>query len=235
MKKLLAFICIVLVSQTSFSQVFPDSVYVVVSGDQTSFWDINAERNCGAIYDMIITREGNTFKWLQNDTGDVVYCWCVFDLFATIDTPEPGDYDLEVYYNTPEIPTEIFVGSAEFTVSAGPFSRSDTVPVVGAFQSECLSYLGSEEELPGKEKFIVWPNPVSSEVNIDASLISGSEIRVELYDIAGHNIRNIYVGKLEAGKSMIKCSLPPEIQGGLYLIKIIAENQVSVKKIMVVN
>lgn len=98
MKKLLLLTLSCIISYVITAQNQPDSIYAVVDGNYVTIYDSGSFRNCGALYDMIITKDGYQLTWLQDDYGMAAYCYCNFDLSVTAGPLDAGHYFVDVYY-----------------------------------------------------------------------------------------------------------------------------------------
>lgn len=78
----------------------------------------------------------------------------------------------------------------------------------------------------------VFPNPVTSEAFLQLFLPSNGKLHVDLFDISGRRIANLYNGMSMAGTSRI--AIPSGLKSGVYLIKINSEKE-SLQTRFVVN
>ena len=82
--------------------------------------------------------------------------------------------------------------------------------------------------------WMVYPNPVADNLSIDYSLLSSTNVSINLYDMTGNKLRVIENNKQTEGKHSLNLntSVLPE---GIYLLQIISGNYVSDKKISIVR
>ncbi|MDZ7743496.1 MAG: hypothetical protein U5Q03_17595 [Bacteroidota bacterium] len=83
---------LILISSFAYPGITSDSLYAEVDGNNVTLYDVGAERNCCAVYAMILTGEDHHIKWLQQSEGDICYCLCYFDLSVTTGPLEAGNY-----------------------------------------------------------------------------------------------------------------------------------------------
>jgi hypothetical protein len=71
----------------------------------------------------------------------------------------------------------------------------------------------------------VYPNPVSSNARISFNLSSASKnANIELIDMTGRVVENIYRGSLDQGEQTISWDLKSKYNAGTYLVKLSSEN-----------
>jgi hypothetical protein len=80
--------------------------------------------------------------------------------------------------------------------------------------------------------FMVHPNPASSVVYLNMHLRDASDIEVNVYDVQGRNIRNLFSGPLPGGLRSMEADVSG-LNEGLYFVVIEAGSQRIVKKLMV--
>jgi hypothetical protein len=79
---------------------------------------------------------------------------------------------------------------------------------------------------------MVHPNPASSVVYLNMHLRDASDIEVNVYDVQGRNIRNLFSGPLPGGLRSMEADVSG-LNEGLYFVVIEAGSQRIVKKLMV--
>lgn len=188
MKKIILFILVCLFQFSLIAQ--NDSIYVVVNGNIATIHQDGTVRNCGALYEMIITKNGQDITWLQKDTGDVAYCLCHFDLSVTIGPLDPGNYLVGVYSTEIVSSDTIYWGSVSFSIDEP--GQGDTVQVIATYQSECYNYVNINES--GSENITNnllqnYPNPFSESTTIQCNTAKGEGAKLIIYDILGQPIR----------------------------------------------
>jgi|WetSurMetagenome_2_1015567.scaffolds.fasta_scaffold280559_2 hypothetical protein len=162
------------------------SLFAVVNENNVTIWETSVRRDCGASYVMGIDLDSNNMTWWQHDDGVFVTCLCYFDLAVYYGPLEPGDYNVDVYYTSAEIPGVTYDGSTTFTIQG---SRETSDSIVSGYQSECGG-VGINENRT--EKIItvdLYPNPVclGKILHINALNIHGEAI-LELFSSDGQII-----------------------------------------------
>lgn len=80
--------------------------------------------------------------------------------------------------------------------------------------------------------FNLYPNPIISYTNIDYILVSQSNVSIEIFDLMGKSVAKVFEGKQSAG-SFKAVFEPNGLTNGVYLCKIIVNNQTAVKKMII--
>lgn len=80
--------------------------------------------------------------------------------------------------------------------------------------------------------FNLFPNPVSSNATIEYILNVPSIVAIEIYDLMGNKVADVYQGHQSAGTYSANFQ-PNGISNGIYLCRVIVNNQIAVKKIVI--
>lgn len=80
--------------------------------------------------------------------------------------------------------------------------------------------------------FIVYPNPATSQLNLEMHLKQQSNVQVDIYDLQGRMVKNIYNGTLTGGLKNLNADVS-NIYQGLYFVVINADSQRLAKKLMI--
>ena len=78
-----------------------------------------------------------------------------------------------------------------------------------------LTYLGTAENNLS-ENIQIFPNPTNTSQTITLNFIQNSNVKINLHDIAGNLIRNVYDGEIETGQTQLNVSLV-ELPKGMYV------------------
>jgi len=79
-----------------------------------------------------------------------------------------------------------------------------------------------------------YPNPFNPEINFDINMISREYINIDIYNIQGNKIDNIFNGFLNKGNHTFNWNASNHATG-LYIIKVAQENNVLTQKIMLMK
>jgi hypothetical protein len=173
-----------------------------VSGDTVILRDDSCRQNCGSIYRMIVTINGNHIIWMQKDTGNISNCDCGFNLSVSLANLEPGIYNTDVYY------THRFGGKRDFdTIYVGNISFEiilpnppDSCQIYNPHQSDCFYIpLGIESDKTNNSSSPGYPNPFNDKIIIP-------------YDNRGHVIDNVLI--LNIFGEVVRClEIPADTKG----------------------
>ena len=80
----------------------------------------------------------------------------------------------------------------------------------------------------------VYPNPFNPLVNFDVQLLETENININIYDLKGQKVANIYSGLLQSGSHSLFWNAS-EFSTGLYIIKCETNHTVSSHKILLMK
>ncbi|HEY9115292.1 MAG TPA: alpha-amylase family glycosyl hydrolase [Bacteroidales bacterium] len=92
--------------------------------------------------------------------------------------------------------------------------------------------IGENEQPSPFEKATIYPNPASNTFSIILDLKESSNTTIELYDLQGRKIKELYSGHLTTGQQQIK-AIVNDIKPGMYLVMISNDGQKLVKKLLI--
>jgi hypothetical protein len=93
----------------------------------------------------------------------------------------------------------------------------------GPIQTIALSF---EDLIANAEDFSVYPNPASASFTIDLSAFKGAEVKVEMFDVLGKNVRTM----TDVRSEQINISRE-ELKNGMYVIKVTSDGKQFSRKI----
>ena len=113
---------------------------------------------------------------------------------------------------------------------------------LGSCVSESLTKTG-KGELPGENNKLgsesslsVYPNPASGIVSISFTTIVTSKTKLELYDMSGKLIKNLYAGVLDKNSQQKIELQTKDLPSGIYVVRLQTGNKiVSQNKLVVTN
>ena len=80
----------------------------------------------------------------------------------------------------------------------------------------------------------IYPNPVSSQINITYSLKKYNQVIIKILDVLGNEILTLLDQKLQAGEQSNSFALSSKITPGFYFIRIVSGNDSVIKRISVI-
>jgi hypothetical protein len=83
-----------------------------------------------------------------------------------------------------------------------------------------------------ESSFNVFPNPFNGQTQITYSLDKNATIEINVYNVLGENVAEIYNGKQVAGNYNLKWNASRSMKSGIYFIRMNVDNKTSVKKIV---
>ena len=77
-------------------------------------------------------------------------------------------------------------------------------------------------------------NPIRGISTVSFSVPRATDVRLDLYDVMGRKVREIYRGRVEAGRHSVRFDARG-LTGGVYFVKMVADRYTSVAKVLVVR
>ncbi|HOJ17198.1 MAG TPA: T9SS type A sorting domain-containing protein [Ignavibacteriaceae bacterium] len=111
-----------------------------------------------------------------------------------------------------------FAGTSGFLSEYIDTSRTDTTTGIRDF------YRASDNR-----RFSVFPNPANSQATLSFYIEKNSFVRIDLYDILGRRIKNIFSGFLQEGSCTQNYSFN-DLPSGIYFICLLKDTEISAQK-----
>lgn len=147
--------------------------------------------------------------------------------------------------------TEMYIGTTgEVTFTRSEFAWDGTfnsqmgamgpLPVIiplenGEFHLTLEPYVGIEDEIVKNpstfELGMNYPNPFNPATTIPFFLSESGNIRMEIFDLAGHSIETLYAGMASAGWHSISWN-PRAVASGIYLVRLTQGSKLATRKLM---
>ena len=119
---------------------------------------------------------------------------------------------------------EQWLGSSESNTAKVLLKSFETVPIIGE------SYLAT---LEGEELLKVYPNPVQGPTQLEF-ITNGSPLKVDLLDLQGRKVQQLFSGAPTAGFQRITWS-PGQLKNGQYLVVLKGLDKPAVQKVIVMQ
>ena len=217
----------------------PDSLFVIVNGNEATVWHKNAKSNCASKFELDVSTHHDTITIIERDTvGPLVHCTCSFDLSIQFEN-FGGTYivmvyrqDLKKYFYQKD--TTYFIGSTSFTL---PLNQ---LPYFGIrrHQSECGGAPVSVEErikmLPKDIRLTAHPNPFNPATTIRFTLPASGFVLLKVFDLMGREIAMLKHEIVPAGEHTVQwdaSSLP----SGVYVCRLQEGTYVGINKLILVK
>lgn len=91
------------------------------------------------------------------------------------------------------------------------------------------------KQLPEQEFINVFPNPSSNHFFINFKIPQSGKVSLQLYDLQGKLVKNIYEGLVEKDTSKVMQVKTSMLQTGVYIIRLQTAKRVSEKKLIITN
>lgn len=141
------------------------------------------------------------------------------------------------YYGGMGMPTIVIAGGATHQLLGSPyqgFTPSDTTTMAADIRTFLNSQVGIKENVNKISDLSVFPNPSSSELNVKLVLKETSSIVIDVLDITGRTVANLFSDKVPAG-NFSKTFNTQTLPAGNYMLKIMANGSVTNQKLSIVH
>jgi hypothetical protein len=158
---------------------------------------------------------------LKMETNGALNCIQTGEI--TAGTLAPGEESAEYVFtfNIAENQNSLGLWDAMITCDdAAAMPKSGTFTIEDATTSLQISKQSKNAGL------FCFPNPVNSTGTIFYELKEGAEIKIQLFDITGREVKTLYYGYKETGKTHISFDAAP-IPNGIYIVKMDSNNYLS--------
>jgi len=120
-------------------------------------------------------------------------------------------------YGSTGMPKIVVVGGANHTVFYNVNNTVNATALQNAID-DALSATGIVDLSNASGQLTVFPNPAADKSEIKINLEKSSEISLQLFNLQGALVKDIYKGKAAAGENRFDLSTS-KLQAGMYLIK----------------
>lgn len=79
----------------------------------------------------------------------------------------------------------------------------------------------------------VYPNPIEDQINISYTLSKDANVTIKIMDVLGNEIATLLSQRLPAGEQNHSFSITSRLNSGYYFIRLIAGNEIVIKRISV--
>lgn len=159
---------------------------------------------------------------------------------VNISTPSDTFTLLEVpiYYNLENNPQPPYQGAIAITID----TEGAELPAIGGYF--IVDDLEFGDELSGKPDKkpetlaieAIYPNPVVNILNIPLTLSNSQAIQIDLFDLTGRRIADLFSGKLSAGEHLIPIDLSAfDLPAGMYLCRMQTKDTINTQKLRLLN
>ncbi len=121
------------------------------------------------------------------------------------------------HYGSTGMPKVVVVGGTNHTVFYNTNNSINSTNLQNAINA-ALTATGINEQNNKASALTVFPNPSGNSAEVKFNLVKSSNVILELFNLEGKYIGNIFTGNLNAGDNKIKVNLDT-VAVGMYLIK----------------
>ena len=185
-----------------------------VSSAQTNYALVDSYQasNPHTVFFYMVDDEGNTTCSLLNN-------------WALTNGIDPASYSLRfsdstinmLDYGTYGMPKTVVLGSSDHTVFYNYNGVVNGIDVQNAIDA-ALSATGINEPKLNSISIEVFPNPVSGALSVSLDLAATSNVTLQLFNLEGKLVLDIFHGKLNAGKNNFDVK-SAALSDGMYLLK----------------
>ena len=236
------FIFLVLAILAVFTYVHSqqDSVFVVLSGDSTTIWNVNVIENCASRFKCsVFISDSNGVMLTETDTiGPIANCICTYDLSTVLLGLGAGYYTVDVYrrylskYGYPK-DTTIRIGSTSFDI----ISSQGSVSSQQFYQSACRHDMAVQDVAPTPLEFLLsqnFPNPANPGTTISFSLQRSSFVTLKIYNVLGQVVSTLIRERRAPGSYSVQFDAS-ELPSGVYYYRLSADEFVQTKSMLVIR
>jgi hypothetical protein len=212
-----------------------DSIFVIVSGDTVHIWNTGAHENCGCLFRMDVALSNDTIYVTEVDTTSYwAYCYCNFDLCASVTGLQSGNYFVKVFRYMPLFypDTVFYIGSTSFTYGGSPMSFTSK-----SFQSECYDITSVKGKKLIPLDFILeqnFPNPFNPSTTINYSIPEISFVILKVFDLLGSEIETLVNGEKPAGTYEVTW-YAETLPSGIYFYQMRAGDYINTRKMVLIK
>jgi len=120
-------------------------------------------------------------------------------------------------YGSNGMPKIVVIGGSSHTVFYNVNNTVNSTNLQNAINAALLA-TGVNEPNSTVTSLNVFPNPSASAAEIQFNLVKSSDVAIELFNLEGQMLQNVFSGKLSAGENKVKLNLST-YPAGMYLIK----------------
>jgi hypothetical protein len=126
-------------------------------------------------------------------------------------------------YGSAGMPKIVVLGGTSHTVFYNANNSVNATDIQNAINA-ALSATGINEAGSNFNSLNLYPNPAKGKAEINIDLLKSGNATVQIYNLSGKRIRNIFSGPLTAGENKLSIDLQG-LSSGMYLVKVEVEGK----------
>lgn len=152
------------------------------------------------------------------------------DTFSLLEVP--------IYYNLENNPQPPYRGVVAITIDT---ENSELPGIGGYFVVDDLAFGDEVSGKPDKSPQTlavqaIYPNPTVNTLNVPLTLSNSQAIQIDLFDLTGRRIADLFSGKLSAGEHLIPIDLSAfDLPAGMYLCRMQTTDTINTQKLRLLN
>jgi len=123
-----------------------------------------------------------------------------------------------------------------YTILATPYSGANATGTVGTPLSITITIIGSAAKMDSQEQIpslgemesinqiSAYPNPFTDKLNIEFTLPEDSRVNLEIFNLTGQRIADLFEGNVEAGELQKHEFTPDKLSDGMFIYRLQTEN-----------
>ncbi|HLP51111.1 MAG TPA: T9SS type A sorting domain-containing protein, partial [Chitinophagales bacterium] len=207
-------------------------------GETRYFWNIQSHTHSrGKDFDMFLRNSDGTkgtqiYEGFYNE--DYTFNQGYYDYtHPAVRTFNPM---LEVDMTNGLIFEATYLNNTGATIPFGLTTDGEMFVTYFSYTSELPATTSVKNEKDDKSLLRINPNPAKNNFEINYTLTANDMVTIDLYNIAGVKVKNIFNGKQDEGKQTLRVNAMDEnLSAGLYFVHLQANGSTTVKKIVVMN
>ncbi|WP_167611943.1 glycoside hydrolase family 2 TIM barrel-domain containing protein [Maribellus sediminis] len=180
--------------------------WCAANGNSNQWWSVDLGASYNLEYFRINWEFGGDYKYIIEVSEDNVNWTVVVDRQENTSTEQIQDGEL-IAENVRYVRIRVIENYSWYWTSFYEFE---------IFGSSANSTLAPDPEFQANGELKIYPNPAHGDVTIAFDLVGPGEVVLELYNLSGVKIKDIYSGYTNEGKHQIK--LRKEFNGGIYFV-----------------
>jgi len=183
-----------------------------------------ASNSASAVQSFASSNPGQVKFYLVDDAGNTscstLSSWASSNsITADAKFGNSGNVIKMTDYGTSGMPKIVVLGGPSHTVYYNVNGSGSVSAIQSAITAALNAMTGIAEHSNQISSVNVFPNPATVSSSVSYSLSSSADVRIELYNIVGQNVKTVFSGNQNSGeyKVDIDCA---KLQSGIYFIKL---------------
>jgi len=124
-------------------------------------------------------------------------------------------------YGSNGMPKCVILGGTSHTVFYNANNTFSSSAMTTAIQNALNATTGITEQQNEISSISVFPNPAGVSTSVSYTLESSADVRIDIYNLVGENVKNVFTGKQSAGEQKLDID-SSKLSNGIYFVKLSA-------------